>query len=83
MAGVIGEAGQVGQGPADGDGEPDADLADRPGQKVRQQDAHAERDDREDDAHARALDGASISRRLNFIEHPTGALSHLEELVKS
>ncbi len=26
---------------------------------------------------------ASISRRLNFIEHPTGALSHLEELVKS
>ena len=58
MAGVIGEAGQVGQGPADGDGEPDADLADRPGQQIRQQDAHAERDDREDDAHARALDGA-------------------------
>ena len=58
VAEVIAVAGEVGQHPADGDRHPDTNLADFPGQQIRQRHARTKRDDRQHDGHARALDGA-------------------------
>ena len=58
MAEVVAVAGEVGQHPADGDRHPDTDLSDAPGQQIGQHDAQPQRNHRQHDGHARALDGA-------------------------